>query len=393
MELKTCIECNQQKPESKDFFSFRGKKAPGIYKNTCKKCEAHKSKEYRQKNLAHHQKIVNKRRENKTEKGICRRCSNPKLENILHCESCWYRRVASNGCKDVNFADFLKEMAEKQNFICPYTGEKLIIGINMSIDHIIPKYKNLAFLNKIDNFQFVATRINTVKNKLSHDEFLLLCKNICLKFDLLKVKGEDDYKFISLNIFNKPDMQEKSFKVCSHCKNKLDIHEFNASNRRSDKSQTNCKKCSKEISRQWKENQPDKYKVLMKNRRDSKKELKLCSNCPLSHLETCLLCEKCWYKRVSYAHFKTSEHWEFLKELAEKQNFECPYSNEKLIIGFNMSLDHIESKFDRSDLNNSINNVQWVLKDINTIKNYLSHDKFLQVCKVVCERFNLLDPL
>jgi hypothetical protein len=45
------------------------------------------------------------------------------------------------------------------------------------------------------------------------------------------------------------------------------------------------------------------------------------------------------------------------------------------------SLDRIDSK-----LGYNINNIQWVHKDVNTIKWDLSHDKFIEICQIITER-------
>ena len=52
-----------------------------------------------------------------------------------------------------------------------------------------------------------------------------------------------------------------------------------------------------------------------------------------------------------------------------------------------MSLDHIISNHDDPSKKEELENVQWVTKDINLIKNKLSHQPFIDLCKYIYEKF------
>jgi hypothetical protein len=77
---------------------------------------------------------------------------------------------------------YLKEVWDKQNGICPYTGIKL-----KDWDYK-PKSNSMytASLDRIDsskgyiegNVQFISRNINMMKNNLSHEETVELCKAI-----------------------------------------------------------------------------------------------------------------------------------------------------------------------------------------------------------------------
>ena len=76
---------------------------------------------------------------------------------------------------------------------------------------------------------------------------------------------------------------------------------------------------------------------------------------------------------------------EDLDKLFESQNRKCVYTKYDLYFGNNRirgtaSLDRIDSSKGYVD-----GNVQWVHKDVNTIKWDLSHDKFLEICKLITE--------
>jgi len=79
---------------------------------------------------------------------------------------------------------------------------------------------------------------------------------------------------------------------------------------------------------------------------------------------------------------------EYLWDLLLKQNKKCAYSGIELVFGVNTkdlksataSLDRIDSSLGYIE-----GNVQWVLKDINMMKQQLSHARFLELCKIIVE--------
>lgn len=56
---------------------------------------------------------------------------------------------------------------------CPYTGINLEIGVNASLDHIIPKSR--GGVNDLSNFQFVYCQgsfdVNRMKGDMTEEEF------------------------------------------------------------------------------------------------------------------------------------------------------------------------------------------------------------------------------
>ncbi len=77
----------------------------------------------------------------------------------------------------------LKIQWEKQNEICPYSGIKLKLSTH---NQIIKNKIICASLDRIDsskgyitgNIQFVSQAINYMKNNMSHEETIILCKLI-----------------------------------------------------------------------------------------------------------------------------------------------------------------------------------------------------------------------
>lgn len=101
-----------------------------------------------------------------------------------------------------------------------------------------------------------------------------------------------------------------------------------------------------------------------------------------------------------YGHYKSNAKkrgidWkvsiEDLWEVYLKQNKKCAYTDVELIIGvinessrtaINASLDRIDSKIGYTK-----DNIQWVYKPINNLKNTLSHDEFLNLCFMVSKKY------
>ena len=74
-----------------------------------------------------------------------------------------------------------------------------------------------------------------------------------------------------------------------------------------------------------------------------------------------------------------------IKDLLDQQGHLCVYTGEPLIPGVNASLDHKTPTSRGGD--NSIGNLQWVTKRINSFKNYLTHEEFVNLCGIISNRF------
>jgi len=118
-------------------------------------------------------------RERKNNNNLCRYCgkyANIVKENSRICNNCWFKGIARGNTGSSKNWNLIKNLLEKQNYKCAYTGKKLIIGENASIDHIIPRSKGGS--NEIQNLQWVDKDINEMKNDFTHEEFINTIKII-----------------------------------------------------------------------------------------------------------------------------------------------------------------------------------------------------------------------
>lgn len=123
----------------------------------------------------------NKKIEKRKELGCCIKCGkeNPlpgvRAKNINKCEICVFKHAAWSYLKDSKQWLKLKEIFEKQQGKCPYTGRLITVGVNAELDHIVPKSKNGK--NELVNFQWVHCDVNKMKANHFHDDFLeLVCE-------------------------------------------------------------------------------------------------------------------------------------------------------------------------------------------------------------------------
>lgn len=112
-----------------------------------------------------------------TKQGLCCVCGvNYKLENTTLCIDCNLKKIADTYFKDRSRHNELLQIYEKQKGICPYTGRKIKIGLDASIDHIVPRAKNGT--NDVSNLQWIYTPCNFMKLDYYEKDFLDIVKMI-----------------------------------------------------------------------------------------------------------------------------------------------------------------------------------------------------------------------
>ena len=76
-------------------------------------------------------------RQARIEAGLCRDCNRVKLPHCMTCEICVYKNIARCNFGTTSRWRELKELFELQS-ACRWTGRKLTIGLDASLNHVIP---------------------------------------------------------------------------------------------------------------------------------------------------------------------------------------------------------------------------------------------------------------
>lgn len=70
----------------------------------------------------------------------------------------------------------LRSLWDEQQGKCAVTGEKLVPGVNASLDHIVPVSRGGT--SEKGNLRWVTSTINHMKWDLTDDEFMAMCTQI-----------------------------------------------------------------------------------------------------------------------------------------------------------------------------------------------------------------------
>lgn len=115
--------------------------------------------------------------------GKCFRCGGkePIVEAAAKyavCETCYLKGTAAKAMGNVKLWGILKEKLVAQNYRCAYTGVPLVLGVNDSVDHILPRSRFPELVGDPTNIEWTTGQVNLAKRDLTRDEFLELVKQI-----------------------------------------------------------------------------------------------------------------------------------------------------------------------------------------------------------------------
>lgn len=97
-------------------------------------------------------------------------------------------------------------------------------------------------------------------------------------------------------------------------------------------------------------------------------------------------CQECYLRHAASVQLGSSEHWKALLNKLERQQWQCIYSGDTIMLGVNDSMDHIIPKSRQPNLAKDPSNVQWVTRVVNRIKSNLTHDEFLDLIRRIYNR-------
>jgi len=110
------------------------------------------------------------------EDGRCLYCGGDNDTQSMTCSMCFFKKISIRYLGNTQHWDEFKIKLEEQNYTCSLSGEKLIIGKNIAVDHIVPLCKGGE--NELDNLQFTTKRANFMKYDMSIVQLKKMCKKI-----------------------------------------------------------------------------------------------------------------------------------------------------------------------------------------------------------------------
>ena len=123
----------------------------------------------------------------------CHSCNEKALSTSRFCLKCWMLDCVRNtlDIKDKqqkeHYANLLLIKLKLQNHQCAYTGKQLTAGINLSLDHILPKSSFPELSQKLNNLVWVDLRVNQAKNNLLPSNFRQMCEDVVVyRSDILQ---------------------------------------------------------------------------------------------------------------------------------------------------------------------------------------------------------------
>jgi hypothetical protein len=118
---------------------------------------------------------LKKNRTLKRDNGLCEVCGSKAVEAerlTSYCAKCYLKKLAKARLGSVKRWQELENIFYTQG-VCPYTGYKLILGVNTSLDH--KKALVAGGSNDLNNLQFVYNSrpldVNHMKGEMSEQEF------------------------------------------------------------------------------------------------------------------------------------------------------------------------------------------------------------------------------
>lgn len=116
------------------------------------------------------------------ESGVCMWCADTNVlcDKYKLCKRCWFRRASLRVAGNFSLGEKLERLYTDQDGRCFYTGAKLKLGVNTSLDHQRPRTRNGS--HNVRNFRWVSVIINRMKQNLTHKEFVETCRLISYKF-------------------------------------------------------------------------------------------------------------------------------------------------------------------------------------------------------------------
>jgi len=197
MEIRICTECND-KPAAKDRTvcnqcKSKSFKTRAITNGKCTKCNKPHTEDGR---LCKNCKIYYAQdRIKRKEAGLCIKCGMNPPNNSSRCDSCCFTSMAQGKTNK----KLIEEAWVEQNGICSLSGQPIELGLNASLDHIIPK--NKGGTEEKNNLRIADVYVNKAKNDLLDSVFFEMSANVTIhNASKLKISQRKELLKILLNL-------------------------------------------------------------------------------------------------------------------------------------------------------------------------------------------------
>ena len=110
--------------------------------------------------------------------GMCNRCGKlpclPTMKDRCDsfCEPCYFKKTSIDCLKTAKHAELIGKKLKAQNYRCAYTGELIVLGLNDSLDHILPISRFPELRSDPANVEWVTRKVNCMKWDSTREEFL-----------------------------------------------------------------------------------------------------------------------------------------------------------------------------------------------------------------------------
>lgn len=160
----------------------------------CLSCNAASEKSRCEKCIAKARELNKALRKKRVNNGLCRECGGEAIpstrslrgrDRAAYCRDCYLRMMAPTVLGSRRMWRVLLQKLEDCDWRCPYTGEKLVMGDNLSFDHVNPVSRFPEQRHDPANVEPCTWQVNLMKRDLTREEFLGLIE----KIHLFKIGG------------------------------------------------------------------------------------------------------------------------------------------------------------------------------------------------------------
>ncbi len=122
----------------------------------------------------------------------CVQCGRETVPNNNFCTKHYFQNVSWSAFGTTKYWVDIQKKWDQQKGRCAYTDEILILGVNASLDHILPRSKYPEVKDSIDNIQWISTKMNIIKNDMTESEMERLFKRVLIALEDKKREFKPD---------------------------------------------------------------------------------------------------------------------------------------------------------------------------------------------------------